>query len=52
MPHLLSHDEKRRRIQCASAILSEFVPEGPKPITDVVTGEVKPFLVCDMFLDL
>ena len=43
VPHLLPDDEKRRRVQCALAILSEFGPEGRKRITDLVTSDEKWF---------
>ena len=43
VPHLLSDDQKRRRVECASTILSEFGPEGLKRITDIVTGDEKWF---------
>nr|CAP20055.1 transposase [Portunus trituberculatus] len=43
VPHLLSDDEKMRRVQCASAILTEFGPDGHKRITDIVTGDEKWF---------
>lgn len=39
IPHLLNPDQKAKRVQCARDIIAMFPPNGPKRLTNVVTGD-------------
>lgn len=39
IPHLLTTDQKRERVRCATELLNMFQPHGPKRLTDIVTGD-------------
>lgn len=39
VPHLLTEDQKKQRVTCATKMLAMFEPEGPKRLTDIVTGD-------------
>ena len=39
IPHLLTPDQKRERVRCATELLNMFEPNGPKRLTDIVTGD-------------
>ena len=39
IPHLLTVDQKRERVRCATELLNMFEPHGPKRLSDIVTGD-------------
>lgn len=39
VPHVLTPEQKKNRVSCARQLLDLFEPNGPKRITDVVTGD-------------
>ena len=39
VPHILTAEQKRRRFNCAKQLLDMFEPNGPKRISDIVTGD-------------
>ena len=39
VPHVLTPDQKQNRVNCARQILDMFEPNGPKRISDIVTGD-------------
>ena len=39
IPHLLTDEQKRERVRCATELLNMFEPHGPKRLTDIVTGD-------------
>ncbi|GFR87327.1 transposase [Elysia marginata] len=38
-PHLLTVDQKRERVRCATELLNMFEPNGPKRLSDIVTSD-------------
>ncbi|GFS02664.1 transposase [Elysia marginata] len=47
IPHLLTVDQKRERVRCATEYLNMFEPHGPKRLSDIVIGNktLFPFFV-------
>ena len=39
VPHLLTDEQKKRRVDCSRNLLESFEPNGPKRLYDVVTGD-------------
>ena len=39
VPNLLTEDQKKQRVACATKRLAMFEPEGPKQLTDIVNGD-------------
>ena len=39
VPHVLTQEQKEQRVHCARKLLDMFEPNGPKRISDVVTGD-------------
>ncbi|GFR95136.1 transposase [Elysia marginata] len=39
MPHLLTVDQKRDRVRCATELLNMFKPHGPKRLSGIVTDD-------------
>ncbi|GFR71508.1 transposase [Elysia marginata] len=39
IPHLLTVDQKRQRVRCATELLNIFGPQGPKRLSHIVTGD-------------
>ena len=39
VPHVLTPEQKKNRVSCARQLLDMFEPNGPKRVSDVVTGD-------------
>ena len=39
IPHLLTDQRKRQRVECSKGVLKMFEPDGPKWLCDVVRGD-------------